>query len=56
MERKRIFRRATKQKSQLKRSEAVEFAQEFPEGPLGAPPHESDPQMMEPNKMDRKKE
>lgn len=56
MERKKIFRRATKHEAQIKRRGAEEFAQEFPEGPLGAPPLESDRQMMRPPKNDTKKE
>lgn len=55
VERKKIFRRATKHEAQIKRRGAEEFAQEFPEGPLGAPPLESDRQMMRPQNNDKKK-
>lgn len=56
MERKKIFRRATKHEAQIKRRGAEEFAEEFPEGPLGAPPLEHERQMMRPKKSDQKKE
>lgn len=42
MDRKKKFRRATKESAQLKRVGAEELAQEFPEGAYNAPPIESD--------------
>lgn len=41
MDRKKKLRRATTKEAQMKRVGAEEFAQEFPEGPLGAPPLEN---------------
>lgn len=38
MERKKRFRRATKESAQIKRIGAEELAQEFPDGAYNAPP------------------
>lgn len=56
MERKKIFRRATKHEAQIKRRGAEEFAQEFPEGAFGAPPIESDRSMQKYRKRSKKQE
>ncbi len=42
MERKKRFRRATKESAQIKRIGAEELAQEFPDGAYNAPPIRSD--------------
>ncbi|HLR14647.1 MAG TPA: hypothetical protein VK144_02400 [Bacillota bacterium] len=56
MERKKIFRRATKHEAQMKRRGAEEFAQEFPEGAFGAPQIESDRNMQRYKKPPKKEE
>lgn len=56
LERKKIFRKSTKHESQLKRRGAEEFAEEFPEGPLGAPPLVSELEMHKQPNNDKKKE